>query len=60
MTITFDMFLNKENFNGCYFSICAISFVTVAFVCIFILGYFRIFCGNVCVVVPNNAYVVSD
>ena len=27
MTITFNMFLNKENIIGCYFSICAISFV---------------------------------
>ena len=32
MTITFKMFLNKDNIIGCYFSICAISFV--AFVCI--------------------------
>ena len=32
MTITFNMFLSKENIIGCYFSICAISFVT--FVCI--------------------------
>ena len=32
MTITFNMFLNKENIIGCYFSICAIS--CVAFVCI--------------------------
>ena len=32
MIITFNMFLNKENTIGCYFSICAISFV--AFVCI--------------------------
>ena len=32
MTVTFNMFLNKENIIGCYFSICAISYVT--FVCI--------------------------
>ena len=32
MTITFNMFLNKENIIGCYFPICAISFVS--FVCI--------------------------
>ena len=27
MTITFNMFLNKENIIDCYFSICATSFV---------------------------------
>ena len=32
MTITFNMFLNKENIIGRYFSVCAISFVVV--VCI--------------------------
>ena len=32
MAVTFNMFLNKENIIGCYFSICAISFV--AFVCL--------------------------
>ena len=32
MTITFNMFLNKENISGCYLSICAISFVD--FLCI--------------------------
>ena len=32
MPVTFNMFLNKENIIGCYFSTCAISYVT--FVCI--------------------------
>ena len=49
MTITFNMFLNKENIIGCYFSICAISFV--AFVCILHRPscYIRTLYGNVCV-----------
>ena len=49
------MFLNKENIIGCYFSICAISFVA----CMYITSSscsIRMLCGIVSIVVANNAY----
>ena len=59
MTITFNMFLNKENIIGCYFSICAISFV--AFVCMLYRAIFAC-CAGIFVWLYQilDAYVVSD
>ena len=55
MTITFNMFLNKENIIGCYFSICAISFVACVYIALSSCSI-RMLCRNVCIVVANNAY----
>ena len=54
-TFSLNMFLNKENIIGCYFSICAITFVACVYIILSSCSV-RMLCGIVCIVVANNAH----